>query len=317
VTPPIPPGTGRDAALRMARRMLARAGIDDAALDARILLCEAAACDATSLARDPDHPLDAAAASRLDGFLARRLSGEPVFRILGKREFWGLDFALTAETLEPRPDTEAVVALALRQIASRRPSHSPEETRILDLGTGSGCILLALLHECENAFGIGIDRSAQAVATARANARALGLAARAGFLVGDWADALGGPGDALSRSGFDLIVSNPPYIESDVIAGLAREVAAYDPHRALDGGPDGLAPYHPLAQAATRLLRPGGRLVLEHGHDQAQAVAAIAQAHGFIMVDAETDLGGVVRGQAFGRQAETATAPAADSRNAP
>jgi len=297
----IPPGTGRDAALRMARRMLAQAGIGEAALDARILLCEAAACDATSLARDPDHPLDAAAASRLDGFLGRRLAGEPVFRILGRREFWGLPFKLAPETLEPRPDTEALVALALRQRASRRRA-----ARILDLGTGSGCILLALLAERADAFGVGLDWSEEAVRTARDNARSLALAQRAAFLVGDWARALACASPRGQEAGFDLIVSNPPYIPAREIAGLAREVSGYDPHRALDGGPDGLSPYGPIAASALRLLRPGGVLALEHGHDQADAVQAILRARGFEPCGCERDLGGVIRAQTFTRESEIA-----------
>ena len=297
---PIPPGTGRDAALRMARRMLAQAGIGEAALDARILLCEAAACDATALARDPDHPLDAAAASRLDSLLGRRLAGEPVFRILGRREFWGLPFKLAPQTLEPRPDTEALVALALRQPASRRRA-----ARILDLGTGSGCILLALLAERADAFGIGLDRSEEAVRTARDNARNLAFAQRAAFLVGDWAQALGHAASGGHDPGFDLIVSNPPYIPAQEIAGLAREVSGHDPHRALDGGVDGLAPYRPIADDALRLLRPGGALVLEHGHDQAEAVRAILRARGLEPCGRERDLGNVIRAQAFMRAGET------------
>lgn len=297
---PIPPGTGRDAALRLARAMLAQAGIEEAALDARILLCEAAACDATALARDPDHPLDVAAASRLGALLERRLAGEPVFRILGRREFWGLLFKLAPQTLEPRPDTEALVALALRQPASRRAA-----VRILDLGTGSGCILLALLSERADAFGIGLDRSEEAVRTARDNARNLALAQRAAFLVGDWAQALADAPSGRHESGFDLIVSNPPYIPHEEIAGLAREVSGFDPHPALDGGADGLGPYRPIAEAALRLLRPGGALVLEHGHDQTEAVQAIARACGFEPCGYERDLGGVIRAQVFMRQGET------------
>lgn len=296
----IPPGTGRDTALRLARGMLAQAGIEEAALDARILLCEAAACDATSLVRDPDHPLDAAAASRLDGFLARRLSGEPVFRILGRREFWGLPFKLAPQTLEPRPDTEALVALALRQSASRRPA-----ARILDLGTGSGCILLALLAERADAFGIGLDRSEEAVRTARDNARSLALAQRAAFLVGDWAQALADAPSGQPGYGFDLIVSNPPYIPHGEIPGLAREVSGHDPHLALDGGVDGLLPYRPIAEAALRLLRPGGALVLEHGHDQAESVREILCKSGFTPCGYERDLGGLIRAQAFRCDGET------------
>lgn len=293
----IAPGTPVDRVLRAVRAGLTAAGIDDPALDARILVMEATGFDATALARDPQAPVEADAAHRLEDFVARRIAGEPVWRILGYREFWGLRFALAPDTLEPRPDTEALVALALRRVD--RGTHRP---RILDLGTGSGCILLALLSELKGAYGIGSDRAYAALVTARANASALGLAERAGFVQADWAAPFAPAGPA-GEGTFDLIVSNPPYIPSADIAGLATEVAGFDPHRALDGGADGLAPYPPICNAAMRLLRPGAALVVEHGHDQAAAVRTIAESAGLVFAAHEKDLGGILRAQAFTRPA--------------
>ncbi len=287
------PGSAMAQALRAARAALSVPGIEDPALDARILLMEATGCDATALARDPQAPIDAFAAARLDGWIARRVAGEPVWRILGYREFWGLRFELGSDTLEPRPDTEALVALALRQMV-----RDARMQRFLDLGTGSGCILLALLSECPDAFGIGTDRAHAALVTARANARTLGLADRAAFIKADWAAPFA-PATPDGGGGFDLIVSNPPYIPSADIAGLAREVAGFDPHRALDGGNDGLAPYPAICRAAMRLLRPGAAVVLEHGHDQEGALRGIAESVGLVFAGSETDLGGVLRVQAF------------------
>ncbi len=293
-------------ALRSLRGALRDAGIPDPAIDARILLEEAAHCDATALARDPQLPLGAEAAQKLALWLPRRLAGEPVWRILGHREFFGLRFELGAATLEPRPDTEALVELALRQPASRRP-----DARFLDLGTGSGCILLALLHACPDAWGVGVDRAHDALIAARANARTLGNLDRAAFLCADWADPFidAAPGqEGSGTTGFDLIVSNPPYIASAAIATLEHGVAGFDPHLALDGGADGLDPYRPICAAAMRLLRRGGDaggvLVLEHGYDQERAVRAIAQEAGLVFADSMHDLGGVLRAQAFTVQAE-------------
>jgi len=291
----IAPGTGMAQALRAARAALSVPGIEDPALDARILLMEATGCDATALARDPQAPIDAVAAARLGAWIARRAAGEPVWRILGYREFRGLRFALTPDTLEPRPDTEALVELALRQA-----TPDARKKRFLDLGTGSGCILLALLSESPDAFGVGSDCAHAALVTARANARALGLADRAAFIQADWAAPFA-PATPDGGGGFDLIVSNPPYIPSAEIAGLAREVSGFDPHKALDGGDDGLGPYPSICRAAMQILRPGAALVLENGHDQEGAVRGIAESVGLVFAGSERDLGGVLRAQAFTR----------------
>jgi release factor glutamine methyltransferase len=222
---------------------------------------------------------------RLEAMAARRLAGEPLDRIFGHRGFWTLDLAVTPDVLSPRPDTETVVAAArdgLRQFVG-----SSQQIRILDLGTGSGAILLALLAECPGAVGLGVDISAQALAVARANAARNGLQDRAQFRRGGWEAALG--------ERYDLVVSNPPYIPTADIATLDREVRDHDPHLALDGGVDGLDAYRAIAALLPRLLAPGGFAVLEIGFGQGEAVAALAATAGLAVVDVRPDLGGVPR----------------------
>ena len=244
-------------------------GIDSPELDARILVGAALGLDLTGMIAAATRPVTAAEAVRLEDFAGRRLRGEPVARILGSREFWGLPLQLSAATLVPRPDTETVVALALQML---RAGPGADRPRIADLGTGSGAILLALLSELPDAVGVGTDISAAALRTASANARNLGLARRAAFVACDYAAALSGP--------FDLIVSNPPYIRSAQIASLDAEVRDHDPHRALDGGFDGLDAYRRIAPEATRLLAPGGALVMEVGLGQSGDVQGVMRAAG-------------------------------------
>ena len=193
----------------------------------------------------PAQSLTGEEVSRLDAWTARRLAREPVARILGEREFWGLPFELTTETLVPRPDTETIVETALSLFPDR---HAP--LRLVDLGTGSGCLLVALLHEWPQAIGVGIDRSPDAVRTARSNARRNGVGSRSLFVVSDWASAIGG--------GVDLIVSNPPYIASDVVESLDLDVREHDPRLALDGGADGLDAYRIILAEARPLLSAEG-----------------------------------------------------------
>jgi release factor glutamine methyltransferase len=278
------PATPRGEALRLLRARLAAAGVAEPALDARVLLLDALGIDATSLALRPEEPVGERGAARIAGAAARRIAGEPVWRILGEREFWGLPFRLNAHTLVPRPDSETIVETALRL--------APEPRRVLDLGTGTGCLLVAILHERRGAFGIGLDRSPDAAAMARANAARNGVGERAAFLVGDWAAALAGP--------FDLVVSNPPYIPSRDLPGLDREVREHDPLLALDGGPDGLDPYRRILADAPRLLAPGGALVVEVGIGQAGDVAALGAGLGAATVAA--DLVGVPRAVAWRRE---------------
>lgn len=254
--------------IERARRTLAAqlksAGLDEAELDARILISAALGLDLTGLVTQAARPLTAAEASRLAQHAQRRIAGEPVARILGTREFWGLPFRLSEATLVPRPDTETVVELALEIFRERQASHPP---RIADIGTGSGAILLALLHEIPGAFGVGTDLSQTALRTARYNAAALGLADRAAFVACSYASALRGP--------FDLIVSNPPYIPSGEIPKLSIEVREHDPHLALDGGNDGYDAYRALIPQAAERLAPGGALIVEAGRGQAQNIETL------------------------------------------
>ncbi|MBZ6077681.1 peptide chain release factor N(5)-glutamine methyltransferase [Microvirga puerhi] len=271
-----PPPT-RAQALAQLRRSLTEAGFETAALDARLLLLAALDISSTELVMRPDMPLTAVETEALASLARRRLAHEPVARILGVREFWGLPFRLSPETLVPRPDTETIVETALGLVPDRLA-----ELRIVDFGTGSGAILTALLHELPNAHGIGIDLAEGAAHMAQENARANGVAERALFVVSSWAEAL--------KGSFDIVVSNPPYIASEVIEGLDREVREHDPRLALDGGPDGLAPYRVLLSEAERLLAPGGVMVLEIGYDQADSVSRLAAGRALEVVRLVHDL---------------------------
>ncbi len=216
-------------------------------------------------------------------FAQRRIAGEPVARIIGHREFYGLDFKLAPATLVPRPDTETLVDEAIAVIDRTRGRDAP--VRIVDLGTGSGAILLALLSELPNARGVGVDLSEEAAATARDNARRLGLAERALFVVGDWAEAIGTA---------DVVVANPPYIETDVIATLDAEVREHDPLLALDGGDDGLDAIRASVAGLSRILAADGRALIEIGAGQGEAVRGIAGRAGFSL-RLERDLAGIER----------------------
>lgn len=279
------PAFAPDLSVRDARRALARAlaagGLDEAELDARVLVRQATGLDPALPGLASDRALGTEAAGLIESYAARRLAGEPVARILGRREFHGHDFVLNPACLVPRPDTETVVAAALERLAGGG------EVRVLDLGTGPGTILLALLAERPAARGLGLDRSAEALDAARSNAAALGLDGRVRFAESDWGAAADGR--------FDLIVSNPPYIPSAICDVLAREVREHDPRLALDGGPDGLDAYRAIMAAAPGLLKAGGHVVLELGIGQAAAVAAIARGHGFGVVGLKSDLAGVPR----------------------
>jgi release factor glutamine methyltransferase len=244
--------------------------IDSPELDARILVGAALGLDLSGVIAAAGRPFTSDESIRLEDFTRRRLAGEPVARILGLKEFWGLPLELSAATLVPRPETETVVELALEML--RAAPHPDRRLRIADIGTGSGAILLALLSELPDADGFGTDISVAALRTASANAARLGLAPRAVFVACDYAAALSGP--------FDLIVSNPPYIRSAEIAGLATEVRDHDPHRALDGGTDGLDAYRALVPQAARLLAHGGALVVEAGHGQSGEVQGLMTAAG-------------------------------------
>ena len=260
--------------------------IDSAELDARVLVGAALDLDLTGVIAAASRLLTSDETARLEDFTRRRLAGEPVARILGRKEFWGLPLQLSAATLVPRPDTETVVELALEML--RAAPHPDRLLRIADIGTGSGAILLALLSELPDAYGFGTDISVAALRTATTNAIYLGLGRRAAFVACDYAAALSGT--------FDLIVSNPPYVRSAEIAGLATEVRDYDPHRALDGGADGLKAYRALIPQAARLLAPGGALVVEAGHGQSGDILGLMTAAGLTLErPPKADLAGIRR----------------------
>jgi release factor glutamine methyltransferase len=264
----------RRAALDWAARALRDMGIEDARREARLLLEHCA-----GPAAGDGQPLPPDKIAELQTFIERRRHREPVSQILGQWEFWSLPFYVNSATLTPRPDTETLVQAALDLLPDRRAP-----LRLLDLGTGSGCLLLALLHELPAARGLGIDRSPEALAVAERNASALGLADRAQFALGDWAEGLSGS--------FDLIVSNPPYIPQDEIPGLMPEVSRHEPLMALDGGSDGLDCYRQMAPQIAARLAPGGWALLEVGLGQADSAAAILTAAGLEPVGARADLGG-------------------------
>jgi release factor glutamine methyltransferase len=257
------PGMTVTEARRALAEWLSEDGIESAALEARLLVGAALAFDHAALAIAADRPLSAAETHAISAFAARRRNHEPIARILGRQEFWSLPFQLSPETLVPRPETETVVEAALDAVRDRRN----EALRIADLGTGSGAILLALLNELPNAFGIGTDRSAGALTTARANAIALRLSQRAAFVACDYSAAL--------RGSFDLIVSNPPYIGTGDIEHLQIDVQRHDPRLALDGGADGLTAYRAIAADSRRILAPRGSLVVELGFGQLAAVSDV------------------------------------------
>lgn len=260
-----------DAVTYIATR-LAAAGIEEPRREARILLAAALETDATGLMlRETADPAAFAA------HLARREAREPMAYITGRSEFWGLAIATSPATLIPRPDSETLIEAALACFPDRHAISS-----ILDLGTGTGCLLLAALSEFPAAFGIGADISPAAAALATANAKSLNLARRAAFLAGDWGGAL--------NARFDLILSNPPYIPTPDLAALMPEVRDYEPNSALNGGPDGLAAYHILIAATSALLNPGGAAIYEIGVNQLADVTAIAQNRGFA-VESRQDLG--------------------------
>lgn len=268
--------------LRSGREQLVAAGIASPALDAALLLCHAAGVRREVVMGYPEREVEAAAAGNYLSFIRRRVAREPVSRILGRREFWGLEFGVTGHVLDPRADTETLVEAALAWLRGR------PAVRVLDLGTGSGCILLSLLHERPQDEGLGVDVSAAALDVARANAAALGLDGRASFVLGNWSA-------GLPAAFADLVVSNPPYIPRADIEGLEPEVTLYDPMGALDGGRDGLEAYRALAADVKRVLKPGGAAFLEIGMGQQESVTALLRDAGAVSVRPFTDLAGRVR----------------------
>jgi release factor glutamine methyltransferase len=260
-----------------ARDRLKAAGIDGPVIDARILVEAAAGASRADILADPRRPLSEAQMAALDGFVARRLAREPISHILGRKGFWTIMLKVSPDVLTPRPETETLVELVLRDLPTGTPFN------VLDLGVGSGAILLAILAERPAGKGLGVDVSEEALAVARENAVNLGLGGRVALLRGDWTAGLG-------AAGFDLVVSNPPYVRTGDIATLAPEVRDHEPRLALDGGADGLATYRRLAPEILRVLKPGGRFAVEVGEDQAAAVAGLFRDAGAADVASVRDL---------------------------
>lgn len=260
-----------------AKSRLEAAGLRGPVIDARLLVEAAAEATRADIIGDPHRALTPAQEETLESYLARREHREPVSHILGRRGFWKFLLKVTPDVLTPRPDTERVVDIALEGF----PEHAPWS--VLDLGVGSGAILLAVLAERPAARGVGIDISEEALAVARDNAASVGLAGRITFLRGDWTALLG-------DGSFDLVVCNPPYIASEVIETLEPEVRDHEPRLALEGGPDGLDHYRRLAPEILRVLKPGGRFAVEIGYDQKDAVEALFQAAGALDVRTIRDL---------------------------
>jgi len=272
--------------LQQATQRLSMAGICDARRDARLLIGELLEISQATMIGFPETAISADHVGIVNSAIERRVKREPVSRILGQREFFGLPFALGVETLDPRPDSETVVEAALTSIANI------QNPKVLDLGTGTGCLLLAVLDAIKTATGLGIDISANAVKTATQNARDLGLDDRADFKQQDWSKA---QWQAVLDAPYDLILSNPPYIPDGDIAGLEPEVKDYDPLQALAGGTDGLDPYRLLIPQLPALLTENGQVIFEFGIGQADAVSKLFTDAGMIVVVAPQDLGGIVR----------------------
>jgi release factor glutamine methyltransferase len=277
----------RRAALKEAVAYLKSLRLETPVLDARLIVQHALRTDWEGLFLGPDRALDDEERARVAASLTRRAAREPVARIVGRRHFWTLDLNVSSSTLDPRADTESIVEAVVAAIPDRTVP-----LRILDLGTGTGALLLALLSEYGAAQGIGVDSSAGAVSTARMNAEAHGLSGRATIRQGDWTEDLRGP--------FDVIVSNPPYIPSGAIAQLPPEVKGFDPPEALDGGPDGLDAYRRILPAISAILAPAGLAVLEVGAGQMDDVSALAADNGLAELGRRRDLAGIERALMLG-----------------
>ena len=260
-----------------AKARLQAAGVDGPVIDARLLVEAAAGASRTDIIADPHRILSDEQEATLESFVARRERREPVSHILGRKGFWKIMLQVNADVLTPRPDTETLVELVLRDLPEGKPFS------VLDLGVGSGAILLAILAERPAGKGLGVDVSDEALAVARENAANLGLAGHVALLRGDWTR-------GLDDAGFDLVVSNPPYVRSAEIEGLAPEVRDHEPRLALDGGADGLDAYRELAPEILRVLKPGGRFAVEIGFDQSAEVEALFRAAGAEGVATHKDL---------------------------
>lgn len=256
--------------------------IDTPRLDAVLLLAQASGLSGDRIRMSPELAVSADVAAAFEALLLRRLDYEPISQIQGVREFWSLEFRVTRDVLDPRPDSETLVAGVLAALADRQAP-----LRLVDFGTGSGCLLLSLLHELPQATGLGVDLSPAAIEIARENAERLGLAERTAFRVASWGQGLEGS--------FDVLIGNPPYIESDIVPGLAPEVTTYEPLIALDGGADGLVAYRALMPDLARLAAPGALVALEIGMGQDVAVSRLLAGAGFGGIAVLPDLAGIER----------------------
>lgn len=268
------------------RRILEQAGLPDAALDARFLLEEVCGTNLQTLLVFPEKKVTEEEVNQYRAFVQRRKDREPTAMILGEWDFMGITFRLNKSTLIPEQDTEVLVETALEELKRRGPGEAP--LRILDLCTGSGCILLSLLHELRNAGGLGTDLSEEALEAARENAVRLGLQERAAFRQGDLWEPVG-------DERFDLIVSNPPYVPTDVIPTLEPEVRCGEPYAALDGGEDGLVFYRRILEEAAGHLKPSGIIIVESGFDEAAQIAALMQDQKLRGIRTVKDYGGLDR----------------------
>jgi release factor glutamine methyltransferase len=278
-------------ALKHLRNAFSKAGIDTPELDARLLLEWVTCADRLEVLTSPERNIDAAEAAALHDAMKRRLAHEPVHRIMGRRGFYGLEFELSPDTLEPRPDTECLVELALKHCRGRGDAA----LKLLDLGTGTGIISISLLAQLPNARAVATDISPGALEICGRNAATNGVLARLTCVQSNWFDAIEGR--------FDIIVSNPPYIPTAVISSLSPEVREFDPARALDGGADGLDAYRALANGAAAHLEADGFAAVEIGHDQRASVCGIFEDAGFALIEAVRDLGGNDRALIFTRLA--------------
>lgn len=276
--------------MREATGRLAEAGVEGAPRDVRLLLAHALGVEPVDVILRETDAVDPVALTAFEQLIQRRAAGEPVSRIRGWRDFYGRRFVVTPDVLDPRPETELLVEQGLESL--------PKGGRVLDLGVGSGCILLSVLAERGDATGVGVDLSPKAIAVARRNAEGLGVASRVSFMEGSWE----GSWDAPVEGAFDLVLSNPPYIPEADIAGLAVDVRDYDPRMALTPGGDGLGPYRAILAAMPGWLKPGGCIGFEFGIEQAASVTMLMRQAGLSDIAVHRDLAGIERA-AFGRRA--------------
>lgn len=275
-------------AIRHTSATLRSAGIEGATNEARLLVAHTLECDSASLHAGAGNLLSVDQRRRLDGLVLHRARRAPLAQVTGIREFWSRDFEVTVDTLTPRPDSETLIQCCLDRFGSRGPAS------ILDLGTGSGCLLVTLLAIWKRSQGLGVDLSEHALAVAARNARRHGVGERAAFICGDW--------DAAVAGRFDLVVSNPPYVRTGEIGALDPEVALHEPGIAIDGGPDGLDCYRRIVPGLARHLSPGGVVVLEHGPNQGSHIVSLASPCGLGMVVSARDLAGRRRVLVFGAE---------------